>query len=111
MFLTAAVSIAVIAEPYSAVMHLRSVPDSQIVTKAQPVYPPDAADARIQGVVRIRILIGTNGHVQSAHLLSGNKLLAPAALQAVRQRVYKPFESQGKPVRVMTEVEIPFALP
>jgi TonB family protein len=108
--LTAAISISA-AGAEQRILHLRSVPDSQLVHKVQAAYPPDAMDARIEGVVRIRLTIGTDGRVEDARLISGHRLLAPAAMQAARQRVYKPFESEGKPIRVVTEVEIPFALP
>ncbi len=94
-----------------AILHLRSAPDSELVHKVQPAYPPDALDAGIQGVVRIQLMIGKDGHVEQARLISGHPLLAPAALQAARQRIYQPFESKGQPIRVVTEVEIPFALP
>ena len=93
------------------ILRLASVPDSQLIHKVQPAYPPDALDARIQGVVRIQLTIGKDGHVEQARLISGHRLLAPAALQAARQRVYTPFESKGQSVRVITEIEIPFALP
>lgn len=108
--LTTAISISA-ADADQRILYLRSVPDSQIVHNVQPAYPPDAMDARIQGVVRIKLTIGKDGHVENARLLSGHRLLAPAALQAVRQRIYKPFESKGQPIRVVTEVEFPFALP
>jgi protein TonB len=109
--LAIAISVSAAAADQQRILNLRSVPDSQIVHNVLPAYPPDAMDARIQGVVRIKLMIGKDGHVESARLLSGHRLLAPAALQAARQRIYKPFESQGQPVRVVTEVEFPFALP
>jgi TonB family protein len=91
-------------------VHMLSLPDSKIVTKVHPAYPSDAADLRIQGVVRITVVIGTNGRVESARLLSGHPLLAPAALQAVRKWVFEPTEVEGKPVRVVAPIEIPFNL-
>lgn len=109
--LAAAISMIAEGADQQRILHVRAVPDSQLIHKIQPAYPPDAMDARIEGVVRIRLTIGTDGHVEDARLISGHRLLAPAALQAARQRVYKPFESEGKRIRVVTEVEIPFALP
>jgi TonB family protein len=87
-----------------------SMPESKIVTRVQPDYPGDAADLRIHGVVKMTVVIGTNGRVESARLLSGHRLLAPAALQAARKWVFEPTEVQGKPVRVATEIDIPFNL-
>ena len=91
-------------------VRLLSMPDSKIVTKVPPVYPLGAADLRIQGVVKITVVIGTDGHVQSARLISGHPLLAPAALQAVRKWVFQPTEVEGKPARVAAPIEIPFNL-
>lgn len=91
-------------------VHMLSMPDSKIVTKVPPAYPPNAADLRIQGVVRITVVIGTNGRVESARLLSGHPLLAPAALQAVRKWVFQPTQVEGRPVRVVAPIEIPFDL-
>jgi protein TonB len=87
------------------------VPESKIVLKVQPEYPPDAQDARIQGIVRVAVIVGKDGHVQDARLVSGHPLLAPAALQAVKKWVFDPFMRDGKPVRATAEVEVPFALP
>ena len=91
-------------------VRMRSMPESKIVTKVRPAYPPDAADLRIHGVVKMTVNIDQNGKVTSARLLSGHPLLAPAALQAVRKWVFQPTEVEGKPARVVTEIDIPFDL-
>ncbi len=111
--ITAAISAMTIsaASADHGAIRISPVADSQLLHQVQPAYPPDARDAHIQGTVRINLVIGKDGHIEQARVLSGNRLLAPAALQAVRQRIYKPFESGGKPVRVITEVDIPFVLP
>jgi TonB family protein len=92
------------------VLRVPSMPASKIVTKVQPVYPPDAADHGIQGVVKMTIYIGQDGRVENARLISGHPLLTPAARQAVRKWVFEPTLVEGKPVRVVTEVDIPFNL-
>jgi TonB family protein len=91
-------------------VRMTSMPDSKILHRELPAYPTDAADHRIQGVVKISVLIGTDGRVERARLISGHKLLVPAAMQAVRRWVFEPGEAQGHPVRVMTEISIPFTL-
>jgi protein TonB len=107
--ITAAFSI-VLAAADSRIVRTVSVPESKITHKLQPVYPPDALDQHIQGVVKIKILIGTDGHVEQARLVSGHPLLAPAAIQAVKHWVFEPPTSEGQPVRLATQVEIPFRL-
>jgi len=92
------------------VARMASIPEGKIVHKVQPVYPPDAIDQHVEGVVKIKILIGADGHVTKAHIASGHPLLVHAALQAVRQWVYQPLGSDDQPLRVATEVEVPFRL-
>ncbi len=91
-------------------VRMLAMPESKIITKVRPEYPLDAADLKIHGVVKITLVIGTDGRVQSARLLGGHPLLAPAALQAVRKWVFQPTEVDGKPARVATEIDIPFEL-
>ncbi len=91
-------------------LRMNPMPDSKILHKVQPAYPLDAADLHIQGVVKLTVLIGTDGHVENIRLISGHPLLAPAALQAVRQWVFEPTQVQGNAVKVITQIAIPFDL-
>ncbi len=91
-------------------LRMNSMPESKIVHKVQPAYPLDAADLHIHGLVKVSVLIGTNGHVENTRLVSGHPLLAPAAMQAVRQWVFEPTEVQGKAVKVITQIAVPFDL-
>jgi protein TonB len=91
-------------------VRLNSVPEEKIIKKITPEYPPDARDARIEGVVKIAVMIGVDGHVQGVQLVSGHPLLAPAALQAAKKWVFHPFERDGKPVRALAHIQIPFSL-
>ena len=108
--LAAALAAAMALSAADGLVRLNAVPESKIVHKVQPRYPPDARDARIEGVVRVSVLIGKNGHVQDVQLISGHPLLAPAALQAARRWVFEPFQTEGKPVRATTILEFPFTL-
>jgi len=42
--------------------------------------------------------------------LSGNPLLTEAAQQAVKQWTYQPTYLNGKPVEVLTEIDVRFTL-
>jgi protein TonB len=74
------------------------------------VYPPDAKKAGIEGTVRVKVVIETDGSVQPLGVESGHPLLAPAAIEAVRQWKYRPTMVQGEPVEVTTVVDVTFAL-
>jgi TonB family protein len=84
---------------------------ANLIEKVDPVYPPLARQARIEGVVRFTAIIGKDGHVLNLQLVSGHPLLVPAAQEAVRQWVYRPTLLNGKPVEVVTSVEVDFRLP
>ncbi len=64
----------------------------------QPLYPALAKAAHIQGVVRLELLIDETG-VVTPRVLSGHPMLVQAALDAVKQWKYKPFEREGKAIR------------
>jgi protein TonB len=57
-----------------------------------------------------RAVIGTDGEVHSLEVLSGNPILAQAALAAVRQWRYRPTLLSGQPVEVETQITVNFVL-
>jgi protein TonB len=76
----------------------------------RPVYPPLARQARIQGKVVLQAQISKDGTIENLQLLSGHPMLAPAAIEAVRQWRFKPYLLNGEPVEVDTQVEVNFTL-
>jgi len=62
----------------------QGVTQGMVISKVQPIYPPDAKAARVQGSVVIAVIIGKDGNVQSERLVSGHPLLSPAAMDAVK---------------------------
>jgi TonB family protein len=81
-----------------------------LVNKVNPVYPPLARQARIQGVVTLKAQIGKDGNIMNLEVISGHPLLAPAAIEAAKQWKYKPFRLNGEPVPVDTQIQINFTL-
>jgi len=88
----------------------QAVSNGLLVTKVQPRYPEDAKRARIQGQVVLGALIDKNGGVEELTLVSGHPMLAPAAIEAVKQWKYKPFLLNGQPVKVETQILVDFQL-
>ena len=80
------------------------------VRNVNPTYPPLARQARIQGVVILQALISKNGDIENLQLISGHPMLAPAAIEAVKQWKYKPYLLNGEPVEVETQVQVNFTL-
>jgi protein TonB len=81
-----------------------------LVRKVNPAYPPLARQARIQGQVVLRAVISKDGSIEGLTLVSGHPMLAPAAIDAVKQWKYKPYLLNGEPVEVDTEVLVNFTL-
>ena len=69
-----------------------------------------ARQARVVGVVQLKAIIGRDGTVRNLVLVSGQPLLVEAAMNAVKQWVYKPTYLDGVPVEVVTEVSVNFHL-
>jgi protein TonB len=80
------------------------------IYRVEPKYPPMAIIAHISGPVELEAIIATDGHIREVHALSGNPLLVPAALEAVRQWVYEPTLLNGKPVEVIAPITVIFRL-
>ena len=81
-----------------------------LVHKTAPAYPEDARAARTQGSVVLHVIIGTDGMVKQAEPVSGDPSLAKAAVEAVKQWMYKPTLLNGQPVEVDTTVTLDFHL-
>ena len=81
-----------------------------LVKKVAPEYPPDARRARIQGTVVLQVVINKSGDITTVELVSGHPMLAPAAIEAVKQWKYKPYILNGEPVEVETQITVNFTL-
>jgi protein TonB len=81
-----------------------------LIRKVNPNYPPLARQARISGTVVLRAVISKEGSIENLSLVSGHPMLAPAAIDAVKQWKYKPYLLNGEPVEVDTEVQVNFTL-
>ena len=87
-----------------------NVQAANLIRKVTPVYPPEALRARVSGQVRFTVIVATNGTIQDIQLVSGDPLLVDAARDAVKQWVYKPTTLDGRPVEVITLVDVNFEL-
>jgi periplasmic protein TonB len=81
-----------------------------LIRKVPPTYPPLARQARIQGTVILQAQISKTGDIENLQLVSGHPMLAPAAIEAVKQWKYKPYLLNGEPVEVDTQVQVNFTL-
>ena len=94
------------AEPFA----LDDFQSSLVISKVKPVYPEVARLALVQGTVRLKATIGTDGSVEALELESGPALLAQSAIEAVRQWRFLPATRNGARVEDVTHVDVSFAL-
>ena len=80
------------------------------IRRVEPLYPEIAIKARISGTVELEAVIGTDGRVHELRALSGSPLLVRAALDAVRQWVYRPYMLNGDPVEMVQPITVTFKL-
>jgi TonB family protein len=71
------------------------------------VYP-DYLDVHARGVVSLTASLDADGAVRSVRVISGNRVLAAAAVKAVRQWRYRPYLKDGQPVATETNIVISF---
>ncbi len=86
-------------------------PDSTTLERiktVRAVYPYQAVQDRMQGQVRIKLLITEQGDVESAEVVEGDEVFRESALESVKKWKYKPYIRNGKPVRVSTTVNVDF---
>lgn len=83
---------------------------THLVFQPRPVYPPEAKQAHIQGVVSLHAIIAKDGTVENLSVISGDPLLAASALEAVDRWVYRPTLLNGEPVEVETEIDVNYTL-
>ena len=81
-----------------------------LTKKIQPQYPREAREKKIEGTVRLHVIISKEGKVQQLEAVSGDPILAKSAVEAVRKWEYKPVLLNGEPVEVDTTVDVIFSL-
>jgi len=81
-----------------------------LVHRVEPRYPPLARQARISGVVELECVIGIDGRMKEIAVRGGHPLLVTAAVEAVRQWVYRPTRLNGEPVEVIAPITVTFTL-
>jgi protein TonB len=86
----------------------QGVSQGLLIKRVQPKYPQAALAAHTQGAVQIQASINKEGSVVNLKVLSGDAVLAHAALEAVRQWRYKPYYLDGHPVEIETQITINF---
>jgi TonB family protein len=81
------------------------------VKKIAPDYPPVAKQMRIAGKVSVEVVIDAEGNVEDARILSGNALLTPSVVNAVKKWKFTPFTGPGgEATKAVATIDIDFKL-
>jgi protein TonB len=81
-----------------------------LLSQTKPIYPTLARQAHIHGEVVLHAIIDKDGRVAQLEVVTGHPLLVKAALDAVRQWLYKPTLLNGEPVEVDTTITVTFLM-
>jgi protein TonB len=81
-----------------------------LLQKTQPMYPPIAKAARVQGTVVLQATISKSGTIENLKVISGPAMLTGSALDAVRTWRYRPYLLNNEPVEVDTTINVIFTL-
>jgi periplasmic protein TonB len=84
--------------------------EANLLHRVQPVYPPIAREAHVQGTVELRAIISKTGTIENLVVVRGHPMLAGAAIEAVRQWRYRPYLLNNEPVEVETNITVNFLL-
>ena len=88
----------------------QGVTQGLLITRVQPEYPKKARKKHLQGTVVMQAVISQTGDIKDLKVVSGDELLVPSAVKAVKQWKYKPYLLQGRPVEVLTEITVNYTL-
>jgi periplasmic protein TonB len=104
---------AAVAQPKQAVgaLHVGGVvAEANLIQRVQPIYPPLARAARVQGTVEFIAVIGRDGRIENLQVVHGSPLLVAAARDAISKWRYRPTLLNGQPVEVLTTITVNFLL-
>lgn len=86
------------------------VTKGELIKRVNPKYPKQARKKHIEGTVVMKATITKSGDIGNLELVSGDPLLAKAAMEAVKEWKYRPYRLMGQPVDVETQITVNFEL-
>jgi TonB family protein len=88
-----------------------AVEQSKLTTKVNPVYPPTAKQAGVQGQVILEAVISKTGVPIDVRVISSpSDDLTQSSLEAVRQWRYEPTLLNGNPVEIVTQIDVNYTI-
>jgi TonB family protein len=85
--------------------------ETRLLSRTEPQYPPEALAAHRAGNIILEVQVAEDGSVYNVRTMSGDPLLAAAAIAAVRTWRYQPYRPHDRPAQFQTDVTLSFTLP
>lgn len=83
----------------------------KVISRVEPIYTEEARAAKLEGTIRMQMVIGTDGLASDIHIVKGLGMgLDEAAVSAVKQWKFEPGTLEDKPVAVYATMEVNFGL-
>jgi TonB family protein len=98
------------AEPTGIYEISQQAAEENLLHRVEPEYPPQARQQQIQGQVVLEVRAGRDGAVQQVTLVSGQPVLAAAAIAAVKQWRFRPHLVNGHTVEMQARLTLNFKL-
>jgi general secretion pathway protein A len=89
---------------------LTLITEAELLSSTIPEYPLTARRRNVEGTVVLTATIGKDGSVLRVETISGNSMLARAALESVRSWQYRPASMNGKPIEARAKIVLNFSL-
>jgi TonB family protein len=78
--------------------------------KAAPDYPPVAKQLKIGGRVQVDVTIDADGNVESVRIVTGNSMLTPSVVTAVKKWKFTPFTRDGAATKAVAALDFDFKM-
>ncbi|HXJ68886.1 MAG TPA: energy transducer TonB [Verrucomicrobiae bacterium] len=82
----------------------------EVTKRVRPTYPSVARVMELSGVVVIQALVGKDGAVKDAFVITGHPVFRDDAIEAIWQWHFKPAVYHGDPVAVWVAIPVRFTL-
>lgn len=83
---------------------------SRVISLPRPVYPEEARQQKVAGIVRVLATVDENGSVVEAEAVSGSPMLQDAAVNAAKQAKFEPLSRAGRATRTKTIISYNFQM-
>ena len=67
----------------------------KLISNPAPVYPAMAKDFHITGVVKVQVMIATDGHIRLVQVIGGHPVLVDAVKETLKGWKYAPASTES----------------